>query len=35
MLNFVPAKASRYDGYGYGYGYGPAAQAEVKTPVGV
>ncbi|GAA3201826.1 polysaccharide biosynthesis tyrosine autokinase [Nonomuraea roseoviolacea subsp. carminata] len=35
VLNFVPAKASRYDGYGYGYGYGPAAQAEVKTPVGV
>ncbi|MEV0144577.1 MULTISPECIES: polysaccharide biosynthesis tyrosine autokinase [unclassified Nonomuraea] len=35
VLNFVPLKAFRYDGYGYGYGYGqetPVA-VEVKTPV--
>ncbi|GAA2267498.1 polysaccharide biosynthesis tyrosine autokinase [Nonomuraea roseoviolacea subsp. roseoviolacea] len=33
VLNFVPAKASRYDGYGYGYE--SAAQPEVKTPAAV
>ncbi|NUW42424.1 polysaccharide biosynthesis tyrosine autokinase [Nonomuraea rhodomycinica] len=35
VLNFVPAKASRYDGYGYGYGYESPAQPEVRTPAGV
>jgi non-specific protein-tyrosine kinase len=40
VMNFVPAKASRYDGYGYGYGYGYEAgesdvEVEVKTPAAV
>ncbi|MDF2711873.1 MAG: Non-specific protein-tyrosine kinase [Nonomuraea muscovyensis] len=37
VLNFVPAKASRYDGYGYGYGYdsGPEDAAVKKTPAAV
>ncbi|MFI6788158.1 polysaccharide biosynthesis tyrosine autokinase [Nonomuraea sp. NPDC050383] len=36
VLNFVPPKASRYDGYGYGYGYeARVEEPEVKTPVGV
>ncbi|MEV0346415.1 polysaccharide biosynthesis tyrosine autokinase [Nonomuraea sp. NPDC050680] len=39
VMNFVPAKASRYDGYGYGYGYetdtGAEARAAVKAPTAV
>lgn len=38
VLNFVPAKASRYDGYGYGYGYYEAeteVKAEARTPTTV
>ncbi|MBN6053676.1 polysaccharide biosynthesis tyrosine autokinase, partial [Nonomuraea sp. RK-328] len=35
VLNFVPAKASRYDGYGYGYGYESRQEAEVKTTADV
>ncbi|GGO65605.1 polysaccharide biosynthesis tyrosine autokinase [Nonomuraea cavernae] len=31
VLNFVPAKSSRYDGYGYGYGY--ETKSEAKAPV--
>ncbi|MFI7146416.1 polysaccharide biosynthesis tyrosine autokinase [Nonomuraea sp. NPDC050022] len=39
VMNFVPAKASRYDGYGYGYGYetdtATEARAAVKAPTAV
>ncbi|MFI7443320.1 polysaccharide biosynthesis tyrosine autokinase [Nonomuraea indica] len=37
VLNFVPAKASRYDGYGYGYGYDSAPEdvPPVKAPAAV
>lgn len=38
VMNFVPAKASRYDGYGYGYGYETTetdVKAEAKTPAAV
>ncbi|WP_433515880.1 polysaccharide biosynthesis tyrosine autokinase [Nonomuraea sp. CA-143628] len=39
VMNFVPAKASRYDGYGYGYGYetdtATEARAAVKAPTTV
>ncbi|MEV6152784.1 polysaccharide biosynthesis tyrosine autokinase [Nonomuraea sp. NPDC052129] len=39
VMNFVPAKASRYDGYGYGYGYetdtSTEARAAVKAPTAV
>ncbi|MFD1536115.1 polysaccharide biosynthesis tyrosine autokinase [Nonomuraea guangzhouensis] len=31
VMNFVPAKASRYDGYGYGYGYYEASETDVKA----
>ncbi|GAA3255719.1 polysaccharide biosynthesis tyrosine autokinase [Nonomuraea helvata] len=35
VLNFVPAKASGYDGYGYGYGYyeSESAKEEAKDTV--
>ncbi|MEU0567491.1 polysaccharide biosynthesis tyrosine autokinase [Nonomuraea sp. NPDC005983] len=32
VLNFMPTRSNRYDGYGYGYARGPEGQAEVKTP---
>ncbi|HUR08504.1 MAG TPA: hypothetical protein VM347_38610, partial [Nonomuraea sp.] len=36
VMNFVPARASRYDGYGYGYGYEATdAKVEVKKPAAV
>ncbi|WP_162795102.1 polysaccharide biosynthesis tyrosine autokinase [Nonomuraea lactucae] len=37
VLNFVPSRASRYDGYGYGYGYDSDSQdkAPVKEPAAV
>jgi non-specific protein-tyrosine kinase len=37
VLNFVPSKASRYDGYGYGYGYysEPEKKETVKAPTPV
>ncbi|MEU7740396.1 polysaccharide biosynthesis tyrosine autokinase [Nonomuraea sp. NPDC049158] len=33
VMNFVPAKASRYDGYGYGYGYETDTEAEARAAV--
>ncbi|MET7466280.1 polysaccharide biosynthesis tyrosine autokinase [Nonomuraea sp. NPDC005501] len=33
VLNFIPAKAGRYDGYGYKYE--SPAETEVNTPIGV
>jgi capsular exopolysaccharide synthesis family protein len=33
VMNFVPAKASRYDGYGYGYGYETDTKTEVSVAV--